>query len=143
MKKKLIIILILSIAASVCGYVLQNSYKFKLCFADASTNTYDVSCHTLLMRLGDPLFYGMTVLSVVFLALIFIPSAFNAWRKFAIWSVPLMAIIFTFYKGPQGGFMDPTPYPKQVFLWLSIFYAIVSLGIIFYSWHKNKKISKE
>jgi len=143
MRKKLIVTIILSILLAVVGHLLVNSYKLNLCFSDSGTNTYDVTCHSLLERIGDPLFYGMSALAVIFLILFLVPSAFNAWKKFAIWFVPLMAIIFAVYKGPSGGFMDPTPYPKQVFLWLSILYVAISLIIIAFSLYKSQNKNKK
>lgn len=138
MRKKLITGFAGTLLLSIFGYVLMNSYEFKLCFSDLNTNTYDVSCSILLNKIGEPLFYGMMALSTVFLLLTIIPSAFNPWKNFAIWFVPIATVIFATYKGPGGGFMDPTPYPEQVFQWISILYVVISLIIIGASIYKSR-----
>ncbi|RJR13597.1 hypothetical protein C4585_01825 [Candidatus Parcubacteria bacterium] len=122
-------LLVFSVLGLVVGYLLTNSYDFGFCFADLTSNTFDVSCHNLFERIGEPLLYGTGALSLIFLLLLFVPQAFPAWKKFAIWFVPLAAIIFIVY--PEPGSSDfIAPYPEQVFQWVSALYVLVSLIII-------------
>jgi len=92
-----------------------------------------------LNNIGDPLFYGMPALALVFLILAFLPQAFTAWKKFAIWFIPLATLLFIFYPNPGSGDYF-SPYPEQVFRWVSILYVVVSVAIIAVSL-KNKKQS--
>jgi len=107
------------------GYVLTNSTIFNLCLHD------QYACRALLNRIGDPLFYGMGALAIVFLVLLFIPRAFSVWKKFAIWFVPLAALLFIFYPDPGSGDLF-SPYPEQVFQWVSGLYVFISLVLIIY-----------
>jgi hypothetical protein len=73
----------------------------------------------------------------VFLILLFVPRAFGAWKKFAIWFVPLAALLFAFYPDPgSGDFLSP--YPEQVFQWVSALYVLISLIIIAVSSFRQK-----
>ena len=134
--KKLYIPLLVSILGAVIGYVLTNSIQFGICLSTAST--VEASCINLYERIGDPLLYGMSALAVVFLALLFAPRAWGAWKKFAIWFVPLAALIFIFYRGPGSGDLF-SPDPEFVFKWISIVYVVVSLVIIALAASKGRK----
>lgn len=125
---------ILSLIGTGVGYVLTNSIKFQLCIAERLK--FDASCVNLYERLGDPLFYGLGALTIVFLFLIFFPQAVQKWKKFAIWYIPLATIIFIFYQGPSSGDLF-SPYPEQVFRWLSCIYIIVSVIVIVLSHRKR------
>ena len=130
--------LIVSLVGFVVGYVLTNSIQFKICTV---TNVVtDARCINFYERIGDPIFYGMPALALVFLILTFLPQAFSAWKKFAVWFIPIATLIFIFYQGPSSGDYF-SPYPEQVFQWISILYVIVSVLIIFISLRKNKKQS--
>ena len=119
----------LSLIGFGIGYVLTNSIKFGVCIANNVVT--DASCINFYERVGDPLFYGMGALAIVFFILLFASHAFFVWKKFAIWFVPLAALLFTFYPDPGSGDYF-SPYPEQVFQWVSGFYVIVSLLIIAY-----------
>jgi hypothetical protein len=111
------------------GYVLSNSYQYKLCSSSPEQGIYDVSCSRTLTRIGDPLFYGAAALAIVFLVLLFVPKAFPIWKKFAIWFVPLATLIFILYQGP-GAFDLFSPYPETVYRWVSGLYVAVSLLLV-------------
>lgn len=111
------------------GYVLTNSYDFKLCYSNLETNTFDVPCHAFYEAIGNPLYYGAEALAVVFLVLLFTSRAFSAWKKFAVWFIPLAALLFIFYPEPGSGDLF-SPYPEQVFQWVSGLYILVSITII-------------
>ena len=93
----------------------------------------------ILVRLGKSFFYGMSALALIFLILAFLPQAFPAWKKFAICFIPLATLLFIFYPNPGSGDYF-SPYPEQVFRWVSILYVVVSVAIIAVSL-KNKKQS--
>lgn len=118
-----------SLIATGVGYVLENSYQFGLCVSVPATQTYDVACHVLYSRIGDPLFYGSAALALIFIALLFAPAALGAWKKFAVWFVPLAALLFIFYPDPSQGDLF-SPRPVDIFRWVSILYVVVSAAII-------------
>lgn len=122
-KKLTLSLFVLSFIGLGIGYLLTNSVLFNICLHD------QYSCRDLFNRIGDPLFYGMPALAVVFLILFFLPQAFSAWKKFAIWFIPITALVFIFYTGPSSGDLF-SPYPEQVFQWVSAVYVLISLGII-------------
>lgn len=142
MRKKILSLFFLSLVGSGTGYFLINSYTYNLCFRDLNTLTFDVSCSAFYERIGDPLFFGFLALSVIFLILLILPQAFRAWKKFAVWFVPLAALLFIFYPDPGSGDYF-SPYPEQVFQWVSMVYIGASLGVIGVSlvndWWKRKR----
>ncbi|MEK7613813.1 MAG: hypothetical protein AAB439_03020 [Patescibacteria group bacterium] len=122
-EKKLLLFFALALILFGLGYVLSNSIFFDLC------SQTEYACRELFNRIGDPLFYGGAALSLVFLILLFIPHAFQKWKNFAIWFVPLATLLFVFYPDPgSGDFLSPAP--EQLFQWVSALYVLVSLGII-------------
>lgn len=124
-----ILILLLSLSLTLLGYIVGESYQFGLCFSDQDSNTYDVSCHQVAERIGTGLFSGGISLSLIFLLLSFFPKTFSVWKKFGVWATPLLVIIFATYQGSRG-FDLVSPSPEELFKWLSIAYAAISIFII-------------
>lgn len=121
--------LIGSIIIFFAGYCLTNSYEFGICFSSTEANIFDVSCHQMFERVGNPLFHGGAALAIVFALLYAFPHAFSVWKKFAIWFIPLAVLLFIFYPNPgSGDFLAPMP--EQLFQWVSALYVIVSAIII-------------
>ena len=112
----------LSLVGFSVGYILSEPYKFGIC------DGYSIFCYHLVTK-GVALYYGMGALAVVFLILLALPQSFTAWKKFAIWFVPLATLLFTTYQNPASGDLF-SPYPEQVFQWVSGFYILISLLII-------------
>ena len=90
----------------------------------------------LLLKLRESFFYGMSALTLVFLILLFLPPAFPAWKKFAVWFIPLATLLFIFYPDPGSGDYF-SPYPEQVYKWVSMLYVVISMGIIAFSARKS------
>lgn len=134
-RKLNILLLVLSVIGFVFGYVFLNSYEFNVCSANFETNVYDVSCHILFERIGAPLFYGMGALALVFLTLLTIPKAWPAWKRFAIWFVPVAAILLAIYPEPNS--WDVLPSPQEFSKWVSGIYILVSVWIIVASKRKT------
>ena len=131
MNVKKITPIILSLIGAGFGYVATNSTLFSLC----STESYE--CRDFYNKVGDPLFYGMGALAIVFLILLLTPKAVPAWKKFAVWFIPVAAIVFAVY--PQPGAWDfLSPDPITVFKWVSAFYVVASLCIIALSFRSSK-----
>lgn len=116
MSYRLIGSFVFSAALAAAGYfILQSDIQ--------ATDTGDA-----LARLGKALFYGAGALASVFLILSFVPSAFSAWKRFAIWFVPFAALLFALYPYPgSGDFMSP--YPTQVIRWVSALFVAISIAI--------------
>lgn len=120
------LLLALTVAGSVVGYsILQTDLQ--------ASATGD-----LLVRLGKALFYGSGALALVFLILLFVPQAFPAWKKFAVWFVPLAALLFVVYPEPGSGDLF-SPYPEQIFRWVSALYVIISALIITLKFFSSKR----
>jgi hypothetical protein len=124
MRKVILGLLAISVVGFGIGYVLTNSTVFKLCMDE------EYQCRELYNTIGDPLYFGMGALAFVFVVLSIFPTAFNAWKNFALWFLPLATDIFVTYKGPGGGFMDPLPGPVEMYRWLGGLYIVLSLAII-------------
>ncbi len=135
MRRKIISLFIVSLLLFAFGYVLTNSVQYGLCFSKPHVS--DPSCINLYERIGDPLFYGFGALSLVFLALLVVPRAIPTWKKFAKWFIPIATLIFIFYPDPGSGDLF-SPYPEQVFQWISVLYVVVSVFIIGLSLSREK-----
>ena len=79
----------------------------------------------------------MSALAFVFLVLTFLPNAFPAWKKFATWFIPIATLLFIFYPDPGSGDFF-SPYPEQVFQWVSVAYVLLSVLVITKSIKKVK-----
>lgn len=132
----------LSIILSAIGYILANAYKFGICHANFDTNTFDVSCQLLASRIGDPLIYGMSALAIVFAMLFVFPKSFPAWKKFAVWAVPSIAILFALYTDPQSGDLF-SPYAEQVYSFVSKAFVVISIAIIAITDYRTHSTSKK
>ncbi len=133
-QKRISLFFVVALLLFGLGYIFTNSIQLSICLSNETV--VEASCINFYERLGDPMFYGGGALSLVFLILLFLPSAFGTWKKFAVWFVPLAALLFAFYPDPgSGDFLSP--YPEQVFKWVSVLYVLVGLGII--GWAKIKK----
>ena len=117
MKRNIYIFLALSVVGFVSSYLVLGS--------DLQVGSVGDS----LVRFGKVFFYGSGALALVFLILLFVPRAFPAWKKFAVWFIPLAALLFAIYPEPGSGDLF-SPYPEQIFRWVSAFYILASVFII-------------
>lgn len=123
--KRIALLFFVSIIGVVAGYLI-----LRMDLNAGSTGD-------MLVKTGKGLFYGFSALAIVFVLLMFVPSAFQAWKKFAIWFVPLAALLFAFYPNPGSGDFF-SPYPEQIFQWVSALYVLVSALIIGWSIRKRR-----
>ena len=130
MRKKISLLFAVSLVGLSIGYFFLKIYNCG----------YSVFCYNFETRISG-LFFGSLALSVIFLILLFIPRAWGAWKRFAIWFIPLAVLLFAWYPDPGSGDYF-SPYPEQVFQWVSALYIGASLGIIATSlvndWRKKK-----
>jgi hypothetical protein len=113
---------LLSLVGVGVGYFLGQGYEYGLCGKS-------IFCLKL-MNHGDALFYGALGLGIVFAALMAVPSAVRAWKKFAIWAIPLLVIIFATTQDSMGEWISLSPSVEQTFQFLSTIYVIISIVII-------------
>ncbi len=126
----------ISLFATGVGYILKNSLAFGICVCTA--DMCNPVCLNLYDRIGVPMFYGFAALSLVFLILWIVPKAIPAWKKFAVWYIPLAVLLFIFYPTHQS--MDLiSPSLGPLTQWVSAIYVVVSVGIIFFA---KRKLSK-
>jgi hypothetical protein len=119
MQRKLQISLLgLSVVGIGLGYVLFHAYRFGICGVT-------LFCANLMDK-GNALFYGMQGLAVIFALLLLVPTAFQAWKKFAIWYIPFMFIYFAMYKN-EGFFSIPE---KDIYAFFTGVYVLISVVII-------------
>ena len=131
--KKILTLFVFSIIGFGIALFLKNSIGLGLCLVSEPT------CINNFSHIGNALYYGMGALALVFLGLFAIPRAFPSWKKFAIWFIPLATLLFIFYPDPGSGDLF-SPYPEQVFRWVSSLYVIVSAIIIgIAAFRKNQK----
>ncbi|XKT74547.1 MAG: hypothetical protein ACJKTH_00420 [Patescibacteria group bacterium UBA2163] len=119
---------LLSVAGAIAGYFFNHSYQFGICYINYETRVMDTSCPFPL--LGDQLFYPSIALAIVFFLLFFIPQAVHAWRKFAVWYIPIAIILIWWPDESSSGGWDLGPSNSEFALILSSLYVGVSLGVI-------------
>ena len=123
---------LLTVLGSFVGFLLTNSVRIGLC----DKNEY--SCREILNSFGDALYVGFGALAIVFFALIFAGSAaFQTWKKFAVWYIPLAALIFIFYHPNPGDWAAPLR--EDVLFLVAAVYVILSAFNIWWSYRKNPK----
>jgi hypothetical protein len=132
MKHNLLLVFI-PLIVFVLGLLLKSSTELGFCLISEPT------CINNLTNIGNALYYGAGALTIVALVLLATPQAYSAWKKFAIWFVPLTALLFVFYPGPGAGDLF-SPYPETVYKWVSTLYVAVSLLIIGLQRMKQKKV---
>ena len=132
-KKKPLLYLFVSSAVAVVGYLISKNSGFMILCNESGSLSRE--CFVEYSRIGDPLFYGMAALAVIFLVLYFLPKAWDAWKKFALWFVPITAVLFIVYPEPESWDLPQEP----VFKFISGVYVVVSLLIILYASLRKKK----
>lgn len=132
-KKKPAVYFIASVVLAAVGYLISKKPGL-LILCDNQTYGLRRGCFVEYFRIGDPLLYGMSALALIFLVLYFLPKAWDAWKKFALWFVPITAILFIVYPEPESWDIPQEP----VFKFISGVYVVVSLLIILYASLRKK-----
>lgn len=125
MKNITILFLILSLVGFGVAYFLLHIYNCG----------HSSFCNFLIFDFARPLLYGTGALAIIFFVLLFVPRAFPVWKKFAVWAIPLIALLFSIWPTSRGGGMGVAPSfigPSaiQVYQWVSALYVITSIIII-------------
>ncbi|MEK7615752.1 MAG: hypothetical protein AAB420_00920 [Patescibacteria group bacterium] len=133
MKKQISIILIVSILLVGLGVFFGSADKVGLCLVDETY--YDTTCMTKYVeKIGQPLLFFSFSIFISVLILFFVrESTYLAWRKFAMWAVPIGAIILFLVPGSSGGGLGISgpDLTKETASWgVSIIFLIISLFII-------------
>ena len=123
MKKQIIAIVILSLTLWGASYYFATS---------CPTNNSD--CINTRDPIATPFFIGMPALFLVSLVLLFTSdSTYLAWRKFAVWAIPISAFILFLVPASSGGGIGISgpDLTKETASWgVAILFLIISLGII-------------
>lgn len=127
MRKKIFLLSFIPVIGFAVGYFLLNIYECGV----------SVACYDLQTK-ANALYYGMGSLIIVSFFLLLFPQAFNSWKKFAIWFLPIMAVLFAIQDDKGSGFMEISPSSVQIFQWLSILCIVISLVVIAISLRKRK-----
>jgi hypothetical protein len=126
-KNWILIFFLLTLTGFGVGYVLDNSIEYGLCVANAEV--FDAGCVNFYERVGNAVYYGMGALALGFLMLLVVPQAFPAWKKFAIWFVPIATFIFVFYQEPRSDDWV-SPSPEMLFRWIAALYVLATLVVV-------------
>ncbi len=140
-RKSTVVLLFGSIVAFVVGWVLTSaSYvvSFGLCLSKT-----DTSCvGSVVEGYGQPIFLLSIVLAIASTTLIFLrQEAFVAWKKFAIWAMPIGVILIalTPVQGGSGTIGVPS-LDREIITWLvSGVFLLISLWIIVRASIANKE----
>jgi hypothetical protein len=132
-RNKIIWLFAVSLIFLIVGMVFKKSIETGICLST------EPSCINTFTHIGNALYYGMGALAIVFLILIFKSGAVSTWKKFARWYIPIATLIFIFYPNPGSGDFF-SPYPEQIFQWLSGAYLFISALIIALSIRNSKLI---
>ena len=125
-KKKLILLIVLSLIVIFGGYVLSYPEKFNICGQE------QWSCISFFsFQIGEPLFIGGLSLLLTFILLLFFSQEiFNVWKKFAVWYIPIAIILLAITPTSDSAFLAPD---REIITWFtSIAFLVVSLIIIRY-----------
>ena len=119
----------MSLLFAVLGFIFIYPEAVGLCGLDrACFSNYPT------FSIGEPLAYSMTVLSIVLMILLFVSEqAFNAWKKFAIWAIPIGVILLWLAptSTPGGLGISFFNYTKESASWgVSLLFFIISMSIL-------------
>lgn len=131
MRQNISIFFLVSLLLTGVSVVFRKSYELGLCYSDRTLQVYDVSCHMFYESIGDPLFYGMGALTVIFGVSYLIPNSYRSWQRFAIWYLPLYVSLLVFYDPGSGNLFSPSTI--TVYKWTSYVFAFLSILVILFN----------
>ena len=127
-KKNIVISLVVSIVLILVGYYLTNPEMFGLC----TPNELGYCATPYNRSIGQPLVLGMISVSLSLLVLLFRQEAFQAWKKFAVWAIPLGVVPIALTPVQSGGAIGIPSIDREIATWLvSGAFLLISLVIIF------------
>ena len=129
LKNKIFWGFVVSSIGVILGYIFLYPVQFHLCTADFTTMTFDNSCLASSSLIGIKLFYPFLALIPIFLILFFIPRAVSAWKKFAVWYIPIVGIFVALSSPGDAGWIIGPTYSQYV-QGLGAIYLGSSLSII-------------
>lgn len=124
----------LSIVGIGLGYLFDNLFNIGNCYVNGVYKS-GILCEDFFTNVAGPLIPAAASLSLVFLALFFVPKAFTAWKESTLWFMALAAVLFVAYPtggGPTGfgitGFIGRPA--SEVYLYTSILFVVASTASI-------------
>ncbi|MEK7535845.1 MAG: hypothetical protein AAB590_02435 [Patescibacteria group bacterium] len=137
-KKKILSVFVLVLVLIAVGYAMIYPEAVGLC--ENSDRVCIGSYPTF--SVGEPLAYSMTILAIILLLFFFLSEhTFTAWKKFAIWAIPLGAILIALTPVSNygaGGIGIPS-FDREIVTWVvSLAFLLVSFIIIAIKSSKTK-----
>lgn len=126
-KKSVKILFILSLIGVVVGFAFAIPEKFGIC-----DEIERFTCiRPLTENIAQPLVLGVGAILLTSLILLFTPErVFRAWKKFAVWAIPLGAILIIITPVQCGAALGLC-FDKEIVTWLvSGAYLLISMFII-------------
>ena len=134
-KKKIILLLALSVILFAVGYVLLHPEIFGLCLPTSSGCNYPNE-----FTYGQPIVVGMPFLIIIFLLLLFLSEPiFKAWSKFLLVFVPLSVLFIVFLPTFCGNSIICLTKLLSIKL-LGAVFLVISLAIIIYKKVRESKV---
>lgn len=132
--------LILFSLFTVSLFFLQTVGVSQICTGDGVRNW---TCTEYLGVFKTLLLYGVALLSPIVVLLLFNSKVFEAWKKFAIWAVPVILVMVTALSsvetgGGIGGMVEQRMLAAAI-IGLYAGYMIASVAIIGTSWWKSRE----
>ena len=132
-EKQIRILLIVCIFLTGLSIFFGMADKVGLCLVDSIY--YDTDCMTLYTEIiAQPIFFFSISIFLTGLSLLFVcEETYLAWRKFAIFAIPIGVIILIFTPVDDGGgfFISGPDFTKETASWgVSIVFLLISLIII-------------
>lgn len=140
-KKKILYIVLLSLAGLTAAFVFIYPLQFGICQSTYTWGT-EIRCSDRTDNtIGGPLLTFSSVLIIISLILFFTSdSVFNSWWRFAKYYLPIAAVLILLSSGRSGGGWGVSiNFDTELTTWflVGIFFA-VSVGIIAYqSWKRR------
>ena len=139
MKKKKILIFIVSIVGLIIGHILLNPVKFGICHNQYSHNGYIGCFDDVKNAIGGIIELFSIAFFVVSIILFFVSEdVIKSWLNFVKWWLPLSLIAIAF-SSADDNWMVPYPSIRTVILFLSlVIFLITSITIVIWK-SRNKK----
>lgn len=143
-KKKIFLIVILSIAGFILAYILANPIEFNICKEKYTWGKDYIGCLDTEYDGWAAGLFAFSVLCFIFsiLLIFFREKIFNTWFRFSLFYVPIgILVIGTASQDGGGSWGIAFPSPGEIFsVLIPGLFFLISLIIIARGWWKTRKI---
>ena len=135
-KKKITLLLVLSVIVFAVGYVLLHANNFGLC-----NLMQNICTDSMQLGLGKSIVWGIPVVSLILLVLLFFSEKiFKLWSKFSVAFIPLAILWMAFTPVYCGSFFSICLSTDILLRLLSIIFLLISFAIIIYKKVRESKV---